>query len=178
VSVARWFPDVASSFTVSAWVRLSAYTQGALNDKQWTTVVSTEASGGWEVNVDHLDPEPALHFGFWKGPTSADYVGHSCPGIRLGAWTQIVGVVDPSTASPTAASTFVVYVNGEQCYATTTPNRIVPGSPTLMIGQWPNGGRFLIGDVDDIAVWGRALVPAEVELLTESAVPRSSVPAP
>jgi Concanavalin A-like lectin/glucanases superfamily len=168
VSVPR-FPDVASSFTVSAWVRLLAYTQTALNDNQWTTVVSTEDSGGWEVNVDHLNPDPALHFGFWKGPTTGDYVGHSCPGVVLGEWMQIVGIVDPSLATTT--STFTVYLNGQECFSTTTPHKIVPGSPTLTIGEWPSGGRFLIGDVDDIAVWGRALVPAEVELLTKTPPP-------
>jgi len=175
VSVQR-FPDVASGFTVSAWVRLASYTQTALNEKQWTTVVSTEASGGWEVNVDHLAPEAALHFGFWIGPNSGDYVGQSCAGVTLGAWNQIVGVVDPSTA--TVTSTFTVYLNGMPCLSTTTPHRIVPGSATLNIGQWPSGGRFLIGDVDDIAVWGRALVPAEVELLTKTPPPPGPAPTP
>jgi Concanavalin A-like lectin/glucanases superfamily len=168
VSVPR-FPDVASGFTVSAWVRLASYTQTSLNDNRWTTIVSTEDSGGWEVNVDHLDPDPAVHFGFWIGPAQGDYVGHSCVGVPLGQWTQIVGVVDPSAA--TATSMFTVYLDGAQCFAFATPNRIVPGSATLTIGQWPSGGRFLIGDVDDIAVWGRALVPAEVELLTKTPPP-------
>lgn len=176
VSVPRFFPDVASGFTVSAWVRLHSYTQTALNDNQWTTIVSTEDSGGWEVNVDHVNPEPALHFGFWKGPNQGDYVGYSCPGVTLGQWSQIVGMVDPSTAN--ATSTFAVYLNGELCFSMSTPHRIVPGSATLNIGQWPNGGRFLIGDVDDLAIWGRALVPAEVALLTQTPPPPGPPPAP
>ncbi|HEX3777924.1 MAG TPA: LamG domain-containing protein [Polyangiaceae bacterium] len=163
VSVPR-FPDVASGFTVSAWVRLTSYQQTAPNENQWTTVVSTEQLGGWEINVDHIAAEPELHFGFWKGPAQGDYVGHSCGGVSLGKWIQIAGVVDPSSAVPT----FTVYLNGSPCYQATTPNRIVPGSPTLTIGQWPSGGRFLVGDVDDIAIWGRALVPAEVALLTQA----------
>jgi hypothetical protein len=170
VSVQR-FPDVVSGFTVSGWVRLTSYQQTAPNDNQWTTLVSTEQLGGWEVNVDHIAAEPALHFGFWKGPADGDYVGKTCEAVQLGKWNQIAGVVDPSTTVPT----FTVYLNGRQCFQTTTPNRIVPGSPTLMIGQWPNGGRFLVGDVDDIAIWGRALVPAEVALLNESPAPAGPV---
>jgi Concanavalin A-like lectin/glucanases superfamily len=171
VSVQR-FPDVASGFTVSAWVRLTDYQQTAANDNQWATVVSTEQSGGWEVNVDHVAAEPELHFGFWKGPDQGDYVGHSCDVVPLGKWNQIVGVVDPSTPTPT----FTVYLNGEQCYQITTPYLIVPGSATLNIGQWPSGGRFLVGDVDDVAIWGRALVPAEVALLTQTPPPPGSTP--
>ena len=175
VSVPR-FPDVASGFTISAWVRIAGYTQTPQNENQWTTIVSTEASGGWEVNVDHLNPEPALHFGFWKGPNQGDYVGQSCPGVTLDQWTQLVGVVDPSTA--TATSAFTVYIDGKLCFTTTTPHRIVPGSATLTIGQWPSGGRFLNGDVDDIAAWGRALVPAEVEWLSRTPAPAGAAPGP
>jgi len=172
VSVQR-FPDVASSFTVSAWVRLASYAQTG-SDNQWTSVVSTEQMGGWEVNVDHLEPAPALHFGYWKGPTQGDYVGHSCLGPATGTWNQIVGMVDSSTADVT----FTIYLNGQLCFQNTTPHRILPGSPTLDIGQSPWGARFLVADVDDISIWGRALVPAEVELLNRTPPPPGRVPAP
>jgi len=173
VSVQR-FPDATSSFTVSAWVRLASYVQASPSDDQWTSVVSSEQMGGWEVNVDHLEPEPGLHFGFWKGPEPGDYVGQSCLGATIGAWNQIVGMVDPSTADVT----FTIYLNGERCFQTTTPHRILPGSPILDIGQSPWGARFLVADVDDISVWGRALVPAEVELLNRTPPPPGTAPPP
>ena len=135
---------------------------------RWGTIVSTESTedaGGWEVNVDYLDAAaPALHFGFWKGPGMGDYEGAGCPGA-LDRWSQIVGVSD------TVTSTYSIYRNGVRCYWTPTAHKILPGSATLDIGQWPNGGRFLMGDVDDIAIWGRALVPAEIELLAQTSVP-------
>jgi hypothetical protein len=167
VSVPR-FPDATSSFTVSAWVRLADGTQ--TTTERWTTVVSTEASGGWEVNVDHIDPEPALHFGFWKGPNPGDYEGHSCPGLTFGVWSQIAGVVD------TANSTYTVYRDGKVCFPTPTEHKILPGSATLTIGEWPAGGRYLVGDVDDIAIWGRALEPEEIALLSETSVPSTVTP--
>jgi hypothetical protein len=52
----------------------------------------------------------------------------------------------------------------------TTTHQISPGSGTLTIGAWPLGGRYLNSDVDDIALWSRALVPAEIELLTQTAL--------
>jgi hypothetical protein len=160
------FPDVTSSFTVSAWVRLNQYTQNAVNGAEWTTVVSTEASGGWEINVDHLNPTPLLHFGFFIGPATTDYVSHSCAGIALGEWTQIAGVVELSPGS--AGATFSVFLNGKECFSLVTPHQIRRGSPMLTIGEWPRGGRFLNGDVDEIAIWSRALVPAEIALLTQA----------
>lgn len=158
--------DAGSSFTVSAWVRLpimSAPTSG-----KWTTIVSTENSGGWEVNVDNSNyPELALHFGFWKGGNTDNYEGHSCAGAPLNRWSHIAGVSD------TALKTFTVYRDGKLCFSTSTTYKIRPGSPFLTIGAWPLGGRYLIGDVDDIAIWGRALEPAEIELVNERKVPSS-----
>jgi len=162
------FPAVTSSFTVSAWVRLTQYTQTPVAGAEWTTVVSTEAAGGWEINVDHLYATPELHFGFFIGPATTDYVSHSCPGAVVGEWTQIAGVVELSAAS--AGSKFSVFLNGQECFSMTTVHQISPGNATLTIGEWPRGARYLNSDVDDIALWSRALVPAEIELLTQAAL--------
>jgi Concanavalin A-like lectin/glucanases superfamily len=195
------FPPATSSFTVSAWVRFLVPPPPILG--RWTTVVSTENLGGWEVNVDHNPTAGsagaggagaggaeaggagaggagaggagaggaaealALHFGFWKGPGQGDYEGRSCIGAPLDHWSQIAGVVD------TVLSTFTVYRDGKPCFSAATTHRIMKGSATLNIGQWPLGGRFLIGDVDDIAIWGRALEPSEIALLTQTTIPSS-----
>jgi hypothetical protein len=162
------FPGVTSSFTVSAWVRLTQYTQTPVASAEWTTVVSTESAGGWEINVDHLYATPALHFGFFIGPATTDYVSHSCLGAVVGEWTQVAGVVEQSAAS--AGSKFSVFLNGKECFSITTAHQIARGSPTLTIGEWPRGARYLNSDVDDIAIWSRALVPAEIDLLTQTAL--------
>jgi hypothetical protein len=88
--------------------------------------------------------------------------------VVLGEWTQIAGVVELSPAS--AGSKFSVFLNGIECFSLTTVHQISPGSAMLTIGEWPRGGRFLNGDVDDIAIWSRALVPAEILLLNQSAL--------
>ena len=99
--------------------------------------------------------------------TSAALAGCTSPGVPLNQWLQIAGVVD------TVMSTYTVYRDGERCFSTPTTHRILKGSATLNIGQWPLGGRFLVGDVDDIAIWGRALEPSEIALLTQTNVPSS-----
>ncbi len=151
------FPDATSSFTASAWVRFP--TGVPATTAKWTTVISTENSGGWEINVAHDTTPASLHFGFWVGPNQGDYDGFTCTGAPLDRWSQIAFVID------TTVSTVSVYRDGALCESGVTEHKILPGSATLTIGAWPLGGRYLIGDVDDIAVWGRALEPAEVALL-------------
>jgi hypothetical protein len=160
------FPDATANYSVSAWVRLNVFVPGNLNDENthWSTVVSTEAlgSGGWELGIDRFATTPSLNFGFFKGPSSGEYSGHTCPCLPLGQWTQFAGIVDDSSM------TFSLYVDG-QLFDSAQPlvHPILPGRPALSIGQTPGGGRFLYGDVDDIAIWNRVLVPSEVQSLTE-----------
>jgi hypothetical protein len=155
------FPDATPNFSVSAWVRINEYTQGSTNDDGWGTIVSTENSGGWEFNVDKLTASPGLNFGFWRGPNGGDYNWYTCYCLGLGQWTQFSAVVDGSRMA------FDAYVNGELRNTTAFAQNIVPGSAMLTMGEAPWGTRYLVGDVDDIAVYGRALVPAEVSELYE-----------
>jgi hypothetical protein len=152
------FPDATSKFSVSAWVRISQYTQDTSDLGQWGTIVSTElgSTGGWEVNVNHNDPSPALNFGLWKGPNQGDYDSANCACLQLGRWTQAVAVVESDLFK------LSFFVDGQLSSVSNVERGILPGSPTLTIGQWPDGARFLMGDVDDIAVWNRALVPGEI----------------
>jgi hypothetical protein len=153
------FPDAAPAFSVSAWVRLDAYTQDTVSDYPYAAVVSTEAVGGWEVNIDRANPTPGLHFGFWRGPGGGDFEGYTCVCMALDRWSQIVGVVDGP------ALTYAVYVDGRLEHEASIVQGISPGSSTLNIGSMPDYARYLIGDVDDIAVWNRALVAEEVSML-------------
>jgi hypothetical protein len=155
------FPDATPSFSVSAWVRLNQYTESTTDDTHWATIVSTESSGGWEFNVDQSAASPGLNFGFWRGPNQGDYNFYTCYCLKLGRWTQFSAVVDGSRMA------FDVYVDGALQNTTAFAQNILPGSPTLTIGEVPWGGRYLVGDVDDVAIYGRALVPAEVLALHE-----------
>ena len=47
----------------------------------------------------------------------------------------------------------------------TRPSDIVAGDSTLYFGRWNMDARLLDGDLDDIAIWGRALTPEEISAL-------------
>ncbi len=160
------FPDAQSKFSVSAWVRISSYTQDTVDLGQWGTVVSTEvgSTGGWEVNVDHQEASPVLDFGLWKGPNVGDYDSVKCACLPLGTWTQVAAVVDNTGLQMS------LYVDGTLIRTSNMTKGILPGSTVLTIGQWPSGGRFLLGDVDDIAIWNRTLVADEIAELNQAPV--------
>ena len=155
------FPAAQAKFSVSAWVRINSYQQDTTDTGQWGTIVSTEKgnTGGWEVNVGHQQANPSLNFGLWKGPTQGDYDAATCVCLPIGTWTQVAAVVD------SAALQLSFYVNGKLLIRSAIAKGILPGSVQLAIGEFPEGSRYLLGDVDEIAVWNRALVAEEVESL-------------
>jgi hypothetical protein len=159
------FPDATPDFSVSAWVRLQSYAQDTTGENPYATVLSTEASGGWEVNVDHVEAAPRLHFGFYRGPNAGDFEGTSCLGIELDRWAQITAVVDGDGLR------YSVYVDGVPCAEVSIAHAILPGSPALAMGRIPGYERYLDGDIDDIAIWSRALVGREVDAILARPVP-------
>jgi hypothetical protein len=51
------------------------------------------------------------------------------------------------------------------------PVPILAGQDTLLMGTWNRGGRSLAGDLDDIAIWSRALTPPEIALISSQPPP-------
>jgi large repetitive protein len=162
------FPDAPSSFSVSAWVRSPSTPSDGLE-----TVISTEIvfDGGWELNLDK-DAGITAQFAYWDktktsgggrtdagGYTLADYGG-----VTAGQWTHLVSIVDDST------HTLSLYVDGT-LVSTAADHAILPGAPVLSMGTWWGGKRFLVGDIDDVAIYGRALLPVEVTELGRGSPP-------
>ncbi|XXY48488.1 RICIN domain-containing protein [Sorangium sp. So ce269] len=162
------FPNATASWTVSAWVRVLTGEPPA--DDTLRTVISTENTGGWELNIDYGGEAPGVQFAFWKGPEISDYDLVLCSCLELQRWTHAAGVVDGE------ALTMTLYIDGRFYSTVPIEKPISPGPTSLYVGRWPQEGRLLIGDVDDIAIYSRALAPAEVAELSQHAVP-AEVPA-
>jgi concanavalin A-like lectin/glucanase superfamily protein len=63
------------------------------------------------------------------------------------------------------ADRIALYRDGTVVDQAMRPSDLQPGDPTLYFGQWNMAGRLLSGDLDDIAIWSRALTTAEVVAL-------------
>lgn len=170
------FPDATPGWTVSAWVFFPSSSIGIGE----ATVISSELvfHGGWEMNLTALSTDLRYHFGFWTGPGTYDYLGHfECMGcLEPDRWQHVIAVVDA------AAGTLAFYLDHELKGRTSIPRAIRPGSSTLYVGAWSGSWtmhdqqRFLVGAVDDISIWSRPLVSAEVALLTQAPAPSCTQP--
>jgi hypothetical protein len=159
------FPNATSSWSVAGWVRL---VDEIVSTSQWETVISTEGHGGWEINVDRSKPTPGAHFGFWKGPNQGDYNYVECFCLAFAKWMHAAFVVDGQ------ALTLSVYVDGTLSGTTSIAQTIAPNNATLYVGRWPldsDATRPYAGDVDDIVIYDRALVPEEIAVLQQHPPP-------
>jgi hypothetical protein len=162
------FPNATPGWTVAVWVQFASANVGI----DEVTVISTEKvfTGGWEINLLAPSGEGDLryHFGFWTGPTSVEYAHYECKGcVHPDQWQHLAVVVDG------AAGTMAFYLDGALQGRQSIPRAISPGVSTLYMGRWstPDPARLLVGSLDDVAIWSRALVSEEIGLLTQAAVP-------
>jgi hypothetical protein len=155
------FPNATPSFTVSTWIRLSSE-QLALNDDLWVAILSTEnfAEGGWQLNIDNRLARPRFDFAYWAPPFMG-YLFVECECVELDRWVHLAAVVDVETNRVT------LYKDGSIGDEETRPSDIPPGDSTLYFGRWNMGERLLSGDLDDVAIWNRALTAQEIATLGE-----------
>jgi hypothetical protein len=153
VTVAN-FPYATSSWTFSGWVRIGE--EDVVSD-DFGTVVSTEAmqEGGWQWQTRSRSAGVYWTFAYWVGP-GLEYAHYECECFELGRWSHAAVVVDASR------NLLSFYVDGQLARAATLSAPILPGSSDLFMGRWMGEGRPFSGSIDDVAIYDRALVGAEV----------------
>jgi hypothetical protein len=155
------FPAPTPNWSVSVWLRMSNEQHAFNNNDTFTSILSTENgfSGGWEINMDKRLAQPRFVFSYWSPPLM-EYIGTECSCVDTGVWVHLAATVDVNTDRIT------LYRNGTVADQETRPSDIVPGDSTLYFGRWNMDGRLLNADLDDIAIWQRALTPEEIRALT------------
>ena len=166
------FPAATSNWSVSAWIRMSPDQLEA--NRAIGTILTTEnfRSNGWELNVDRRSSQPEFVFSYWS-PTLGTWLHTECPCAETNVWLHLAAVVDAGTNHVT------LYVNGAAMDQQDKLSDIVPGDTTLYFGRWNSenmDGRFLSGDVDDIAIWERALAANEIAALRSESPRRRPTP--
>jgi hypothetical protein len=155
------FPAPTPNWTVSVWLRMSNEQLAFNNNDVFTSILSTEniRAAGWQINIDKRLAAPRFVFSYWSPPLM-EYIGSECSCVETGVWVHLAVTVDVDTGRIT------LYRNGTLADQEARPSDIVPGDSTLYFGRWNMDGRFLHGDLDDIAIWARALTPQEITALT------------
>jgi hypothetical protein len=175
------FPNATPDWTVSAWVQIAAKD---VNMSE-ATVISTEDvfHGGWEMNINQPSdtaPGPNYHFAYWTGPGNYTYAFFTCSGCILAdQWQHLTAVVDGGVdgaldgGAGGVGATLSFYLDGVLQNQQQVPRTILPGTPTLYMGRWPTTDppRLMVGSIDDIAIWSRALASEEIRALGRAPVP-------
>ncbi|WP_433042739.1 LamG domain-containing protein [Dactylosporangium sp. CS-033363] len=152
------FIDTSKSFAVSAWARLT-------NTGQSRTVVSQDGSGEsgftlaydsgsgkWQFMIGYSDVDPLSR---WRVVSSA--------AAQVGVWTHLTAVYDAQT------QTILLYVNGSA--VTSAPRRSAWASHgAVQIGRSMDKSWYkehFHGDIAEVTLFNRLVVPAEVAKLAE-----------
>jgi hypothetical protein len=159
------FPAATPSFTIATWVRLSA-DQLAMDNGTWVAIAGTESflAGGWQLNIDNRLPQPRFDFAYWSAPLM-DYLFVECECVETARWIHLAAVVDVD------ANLVTLYKDGSIGDQETRPSDISAGDSTLYLGRWDMSGRQLSGDLDDFAIWNRALTADEIATLVAKSLP-------
>ncbi|MET0592792.1 MAG: LamG domain-containing protein [Polyangiaceae bacterium] len=153
------FPAATANWSLSAWIRISP--EQLEDNRVIGTILTTEnfKSSGWELNVERESAQPMFVFSYWS-PALGDYLHTECACVAMNAWLHLAAIVNSETNSVT------LYVDGVERDQQPKVSDIVPGDPTLYFGRWNMDGRSLSADLDDIAIWGRALAASEIATLS------------
>lgn len=165
------FPDATTAWTVALWVRPTAAT---FANQGYTTLLSTEQVfiGGWEMNLQVTANGPRFEFGYYVGPKQSDYFTADCQCVMADKWTHLVGVANNDLKRILFYENGLLRAEGDMLPGGTR-GPIKPGNKTLYMGRWETfGSRQLKGaDLDDIAIYNRALDSVEISQLAQKPAP-------
>ena len=149
-----------NSMTLQAWIRMANDTFAA---QQWQTIRSDSRGGKgavrWEVRGNRV--------GLAVDGNEPEEVWFDRPLPRGPDWSQVTVTYSRKHANRTGTGSATLYVNGhaEQTISFATTNRVRLGP--AMVGAHQGGvegvGRWFLGELDELAIFGRALAPLEVK---------------
>lgn len=182
LTVFEQMPRPSAPMSLSAWVKLKE-----LEGRQYILTYlpnSRETRGEYEYAL-HLDKGGEPRFWMWghyaKG-TGQEKWGLVCKTkLTADTWSHVVVTIGQPTGEPGTPSqkegavnlTWTMYLNGEVVAREIYP--VPPFLPDLAysIGGKPSGEYSMVGDIDELMVFNKALTAKEVEgLYTANALPK------
>jgi len=162
VTVER-FPYATPNWTFSAWVRIG---EEDIDSEDFGSVVNTEVmfEGGWQLQTRARSSGIYWSFAYWV-ESGEPYAHYECHCFELGRWSHATIVVDGTR------NLLSFYVDGTLAQSDALPGPVLPGTSDLFMGKWMGDGRLFSGSIDDVAIYDRALLAAEVAQLHERPPP-------
>ena len=160
------FPQATRSWSVALWYRAPAGDQG--NDDLTLISTEVEAEGGWAMTARLGTADRRYQFSYLGSSDAGDpYQIINLNQVEVETWVHLVAVVDDATMQ------LSFYQNGELAGTSKVTSLIQTGNPDLYLGCSTSQNRFLVGDLDDIVIFSRALVQSEIQQLYVSPAPHA-----
>jgi len=135
--------ETGERLTVSAWINVTAFDTG------WQAAISKGENDNYRIHRSGTSNNMAFY-----GGNGLDITG--AVNVNDGGWHHVVGVSD-------AGNGIKFYINGAEVATRSNNVNLTDGANKLMIGNNPDQlGRQWNGQIDDVAIWRRALSAAEV----------------
>ncbi|MEO8662608.1 MAG: LamG-like jellyroll fold domain-containing protein, partial [Bryobacteraceae bacterium] len=144
---------LTASMTIEAWVKAAA---NPADDGQ---IVSKSNGVGWQFKTT---PDTGPHtFGIAVSPAASSTTQRYSTTVRtLNTWYHVAGVYDAASAS------LSLYVNGvldNGSLRGTIPATQFNQNLNVNIGRLTGGGYYFNGIIDEVRIYNRALLPAEIQ---------------
>jgi hypothetical protein len=158
------FPQAGTSFSVALWYRAPA---GDYGDGHLPVIGNLDgAAGGWQMSTTLTAAGSQYRFGFPDGADGGGTFEHvNSSSVQVDAWVHLAAVVDGD------AMRLAFYENGALIGESGLAYLIQPGTDDLGFGRETGTRRYLVGDLDDIVIFNRALVQAEIRELGAQPAP-------
>lgn len=160
--------NVNQPWAVSAWFRTTVASSGAARQMVYESV-GTPTTGGYTMSYGLREGAPTTSTAFQL------FCDNTAPTADLSASKQVADASTPNTwhhivtiftpATVTEAGSLTGYLDGVQEY-----NLIIPANTTVVaadgfhIGTYRSANdRWFNGSIDEVAIWNRALSPAEAQ---------------
>lgn len=144
------FDVPSSSMTLTAWVYANSIAPWAAIAGNW----SNQGYGAFSYATFGSEPNPSLYVADEESGASINIdSGSSLAGISTGRWYFLAFVANAQTRSITFAQ------NGVEVNSFGYTGQLLASSSQLTIGGIPSGGgtSYWDGEIDDMAIWTRAL---------------------
>lgn len=152
--------EVGQTVTLSAWINIDDWDNG------WASIMCKGIADGnrqYGIQISNT--------GYWlvnkyNESKANDLTVDQSP--KIGSWCHVAMTYTPEFVS--------AYLNGELIGTMTPLGSLVENSEPLYIGvDLPGGDEYLVGDMDEVRIYNRALSAAEVRALSSGDNPTAAV---
>jgi hypothetical protein len=146
--------DIQNSSSITVWV-YPLGTIGSIVDKTYDQPYHSGICLIYNNSTNGL----YAHTG-WSGNPNNNIFPTPSYNLQLGHWQHIVFVINGGTVN--------IYINGGLVYTQTNVNAISQNDDVLLFGKAVWGGNLFSGQLDDIAIYNRALTQQEITALYQA----------